>query len=158
MTDEIQQSTQKKTTFQNVDKEVDEGNKAYPNLTGRPKGSKNKHLNVRKKPREAVRSMLEAKSPRIMEKVIALGLDGDVQCLKMLMDRILPAHKSVELNTTKTDYSININVESLEAITDVSASPIDITPSMEEIEVMADKVSDSERSDAEEVVDGQDKQ
>jgi len=37
-------------------------------------------------------------------------MEGDVHCLKMCIDRILPVHKAVDPNRTKTDANIVINV------------------------------------------------
>jgi len=103
------------------------------------KARKENRLPVRKKQKQIVRQMLEDKSPLIMQKVISMGLDGDTTCLKMLVDRILPAHKSVSVAQTKTDYAININVGSLEDLPNeilaseevndvIEAKPIDVTP------------------------------
>lgn len=116
----------------------------HPLMTGRKKGQRS--LPVRKKPKELVRGMLEDKSPLIMQKVITLGLEGDVQCLKMLVDRILPAHKSVDVKQTKTDYAININVGSIEQLPEEVVDVIDVTPTepvdkLEEVED-ADKQQD----------------
>ena len=45
-------------------------------------------------------------------------MDGDVACLKMCMDRIIPAHKAVEIKHENQDMAINIVVESIgEAVT-----------------------------------------
>jgi len=104
-------------------------------------GHKNRRLPVRKKPREMVRSMLEDKSPLIMQKVITMGLDGDTQCLKMLVDRILPAHKSVDVRQTKTDYNISINVGALEDLPDEVQDVIDVT---EESQALTDMPSTAE--------------
>ena len=43
-------------------------------------------------------------------------LDGDRHCLKMCMDRIIPAHKAVEIKHEHRDLGINIIVESVKAI------------------------------------------
>lgn len=67
-----------------------------------------------KKVKNVARALIEDRSPQIVKKIISLGLAGDVACLKMLMDRIVPQHKSVDVKATKTDFAININVESLE--------------------------------------------
>ena len=99
---------------------------------GRPKGSKN--MTTRKKARNLAREMIEDKSPMIVKKVITMGLEGDVQCLKMLMDRIVPQHKSVDVKQTKQDFAININVESLEQLPKNVVDVIDMTDEAEALE------------------------
>jgi hypothetical protein len=79
------------------------------NPTGRPKGSINKYT-------ELSRQVLSAKGPEIVEKVIEMALAGDRHCLKMCMDRIVPAHKAVEIKHQHQDLGINIIVESVKAI------------------------------------------
>lgn len=111
---------------------MDETKPALP-VKGRKKGSKNKMVAPRKKVKNVARALIEDRSPAIVKKVISLGLAGDVACLKMLMDRIVPQHKSVDVKTTKTDYAININVESLEGISPKAVDFIDaVQPELEE--------------------------
>ena len=45
-----------------------------------------------------------------------MALAGDRHCLKMCMDRIIPAHKAVEIKHEHRDLGINIIVESVKAI------------------------------------------
>ncbi len=105
---------------------------------GRPKGAKNRIAAPRKKIKNVARSLIEDRSPQIIKKIISLGLAGDVQCLKMLMDRIVPQHKSVDMKATKTDYAISINVGSLEQLPPEMVDVIDVTPT----EVLDDKQQD----------------
>ena len=108
-----------------------------------PLSGKKKTLPVRKKPKQIARQMLEDKSPLIMQKVIAMGLDGDTTCLEMLVDRILPTHKAVDAKQTKTDYAININVGTLEQLPSEVIEAIDVTPTEVAIkEIQNDKQSD----------------
>ena len=79
------------------------------NPAGRPKGSVNKYTALS-------RELLSAKGPEIVEKVIEMALEGDRHCLKMCMDRIVPAHKAVEIKHQHQDLGINIIVESVKAI------------------------------------------
>jgi len=80
------------------------------NPTGRPKGSVNKYTIL-------AREVMSAKGVEIVNKVIEKALvDGDVHCLKMCMDRILPVHKAVDPNRAKTDSQVIINVASLDSI------------------------------------------
>ena len=79
------------------------------NPAGRPKGSVNKYTAL-------ARELMSNKSPEIVETVIAKALDGDVHCLKMCLDRILPVHKAVDSNRAKNDAQVIINVASIESI------------------------------------------
>lgn len=79
------------------------------NPAGRPKGSVNKYTAL-------ARELMSEKSGEIVQKVIDKAMDGDVHCLKMCMDRILPVQKAVDSNRTKSDAQVIINVASIESI------------------------------------------
>lgn len=79
------------------------------NPAGRPKGSVNKYTAL-------ARELMSNKSPEIVETVIAKALEGDVHCLKMCLDRILPVHKAVDSNRAKNDAQVIINVASIDSI------------------------------------------
>jgi len=76
------------------------------NPSGRPKGALNKYT-------ELSRELLSENGVMIVQKVIEKAMDGDVACLKMCMDRIIPAHKAVEIKHENQDMAINIVVESI---------------------------------------------
>ena len=84
---------------------------------GRPKGSVNKYTAL-------ARELMSNKSPEIVQKVIEKAMDGDVHCLKMCLDRILPVHKAVDSTRTKADAQVIINVSSLDNI----QQQLDVTP------------------------------
>jgi hypothetical protein len=73
------------------------------NPKGRPKGSVNKNTLL-------ARAMMSDRGVEVVQKVIDMAMEGDVHCLKMCIDRILPVHKAVDPNRTKTDANIVINV------------------------------------------------
>ena len=73
------------------------------NPKGRPKGSVNKYTQL-------ARELLSSRGEEIVEVVIAKALKGDVHCLKMCMDRIVPAQKAVEIKHTKSEDGLIINV------------------------------------------------
>ena len=117
--------------FENVEEPVKKrGNpnfkKGMPSLnpTGRPKGSENKYTAL-------AREVMSAKAPEIVNKVIEKALEGDVHCLKLCLDRILPVHKAIDPNRVKSDAQVIINVASLESI----QQSIDVTPEEELVEV-----------------------
>jgi len=90
---------------------------------GRPKGSVNKYTAL-------ARELMSNKSPEIVEKVIEKARDGDVHCLKMCLDRILPVHKAVDSTRTKADAQVIINVSSLDNI----QQQLDVIPGGELVE------------------------
>lgn len=61
-----------------------------PNPSGRPKGAKNKTTMF-------AEALLQGEAEAIVRKTIDLALAGDVQCLKICMDRLIPPKKQVEL-------------------------------------------------------------
>lgn len=83
---------------------------AYPGAAkGRPKGSLNKNTLL-------AREMMGIRGPAIVQKVIEMAMDGDVHCLKMCIDRILPVHKAIDPNRQKQDSQIVINVGASDSI------------------------------------------
>jgi hypothetical protein len=98
--------------MKNVSTKVDDKRKTMPHLVkkgqvlnpkGRPKGSVNKYTQL-------ARELLSSRGEEIVEVVIAKALKGDVHCLKMCMDRIVPAQKAVEIKHTKSEDGLIINV------------------------------------------------
>ena len=76
------------------------------NPAGRKKGQVNKYTELSKQ-------LLSEKGPEIVQMVIQRALEGDVTCLKMCMDRIVPAQKAIEVKHENQDMAINIVVESI---------------------------------------------
>ena len=102
--------------FENVEEPVKKrGNpnfkKGMPSLnpTGRPKGSVNKYAALS-------RELMNDNAVEIVAVVLAKAKEGDVHCLKMCLDRILPVHKAVDSTRTKSDAQVIINVASIESI------------------------------------------
>jgi hypothetical protein len=79
------------------------------NPNGRPKGSLNKYTLLS-------REMMTQKGPEIVNKIMEMAMEGDVHCLKMCIDRILPVHKAIDPNRAKQDSKIIINVGASESI------------------------------------------
>lgn len=84
-----------------------------PNPNGRPKGSVNKYTQL-------ARELLSSRGEEIVEVVIAKALKGDVHCLKMCMDRIVPAQKAIEIKHTKSEGGLTINVGTTEQIEEMA--------------------------------------
>jgi hypothetical protein len=93
------------------------------NPTGRPKGSVNKYTAL-------ARELMSEKSPEIVNKVISKAMEGDVHCLKMCLDRILPVQKAIDSTRTKSDAQVIINVSSLDSI----QQQLNVTPEAELVE------------------------
>ena len=83
------------------------------NPNGRPKGSVNKYTQL-------ARELLSSRGEEIVQVVIEKALKGDVHCLKMCMDRIVPAQKAVEIKHTKADTGLVINVGTSEQIQEMA--------------------------------------
>lgn len=61
------------------------------NPSGRPKGTKDK--------RTELRELLRPHAPVLVEKAVEMALDGDTTALKICLDRIIPAMRSVEIKS-----------------------------------------------------------
>lgn len=117
-----------------TEKKVD-GRKSLPQLfkkgqsgnpKGRPKGSVNKYT-------ELSRALLSERGPEIVNVVIEKALKGDVHCLKMCMDRIVPPQKAVEIKHTKDDGGLVINVGTTDQIEEMSKNK-----TLKDVEVKSD--------------------
>jgi hypothetical protein len=77
---------------------------------GRPPGSKNKITQL-------VEQLAEGKAEQLIRKALELAEAGDVQCLRMILDRLWPIRKGqpVQLNVTP----INNSKDVLSAITSI---------------------------------------
>ena len=86
------------------------------NPKGREKGSVNKFTALS-------REIMSAKGPEVVQKVIDKAMEGDVHCLKMCIDRILPVQKAVDPNRNRHDAQVIINVASIESIEEQISKP-----------------------------------
>ena len=102
------------------------------NPAGRPKGSVGKYTAL-------ARELMSEKSTEIVQKVIDKAMEGDVHCLKMCMDRILPVQKAVDSNRAKNDAQVIINVASIDSI-EQKASEYDDAELIEPVEKSDDEV------------------
>ena len=65
------------------------------NPSGRPKGTKDK--------RTELRELLQPHAPALIEKAVEMALEGDTTALKMCLDRIIPAMRSVEITSGQNE-------------------------------------------------------
>ena len=88
-----------------------------PGNPGKPKGAKHKAT-------LAARGLIQTKGRRLTQKAIQLALEGDLQALKLCLDRIVPVARDMPV-------SIDLSGDPAEAASRVLAavSATDITPS-----------------------------
>jgi len=106
------------------------------NPNGRPKGSVNKYTQL-------ARELLSSRGEEIVEVVIDKALKGDVHCLKMCMDRIVPPQKAVEIKHTRDDGGLVINVGTTDQISEMAKGKKLKNPDVKsDDEVIAEVVAD----------------
>ena len=104
MEDTIQQETKidRRTTMEHLFKPGQSGNPK-----GRPRGTKNKM-------KALAEGLIGTNASKIVRKVIQMALEGDQACLKMCMDRIIPAQRAIDIEKTESkNQTINITVEAM---------------------------------------------
>lgn len=107
------------------------------NPKGRPIGSVNKYTQL-------ARELLSSRGEEIVEVVIAKALKGDVHCLKMCMDRIVPQQKAVEIKHTKGEEQIVINVSSSQQLQEMAkGKKLKDVKVKSDDEVIAEVINDS---------------
>lgn len=86
------------------DTKFKKGQSGNPN--GRPKGAKNKAT--------VLNEILSDKDKdAIIAKVVERAKEGDIQAIKIVMDRIFPSLKAMEISTGDADQGVQINIGSL---------------------------------------------
>jgi len=83
---------------------------------GRPKGMKNKATIFKEVIREGFEKRLLKDGMRVIDAVVEQAIEGNMQAAKLLLDRILPTTKSIDLEELEKRHGvkIQINVGSLE--------------------------------------------
>lgn len=79
------------------------------NPAGRPKGSKNRMKLL-------AEQLIGNNAKAIVKKVIDMALHGNEACLKMCMDRILPAQRAVDGAQGEKQAAINIFIEAAKQV------------------------------------------
>ena len=88
------------------------------NPKGRPKGSKNRM-------KALAEGLIGNNAGKIVKKVIEMALAGDQACLKMCMDRIIPAQRAIDQDANdKGKQVININVESMKGLPQIQIQEV----------------------------------
>jgi hypothetical protein len=83
---------------------------------GRPKGAKNNTTIFKEVIREGFEKQLLKDGMKVVEAVIKKALDGDMTAAKLLLDRILPTTKAIDLDDLENakGFSISVNIGNLE--------------------------------------------
>jgi hypothetical protein len=68
--------------------------------TGRPKGAKNKTTLVKEAVKGHWDELMVSKARDVFNKAVEMALEGDTQCIKMIMDRAVPVSKAVDINAS----------------------------------------------------------
>jgi len=68
--------------------------------TGRPKGAKNKTTLVKEAIKGHWDELMVDKARDVFNKAVEMALEGDTQCIKMIMDRAVPVSKAVDINAS----------------------------------------------------------
>lgn len=76
---------------------------------GRPKGSKNKSKLLAEVIRTKSEEQILKHLPKILEATIEQAQKGNMQAVKLLLDRVLPAKRSVEVGT-KDEGGLKVNI------------------------------------------------
>jgi hypothetical protein len=93
-----------------------EKKKRGANLKGRPKGVLNKTTLFKQVMQEGFEVALEKDFKKVLRTVIDKAIDGDMVAAKMLLDRVVPTSKAIDLDdlAKSKGLTISINVGSLE--------------------------------------------
>lgn len=85
------------------------------NPRGRPKGSKNKATILREALAQDFDKALKKEFSEIMDALVSQAKKGDMKAIKIIMDRVVPVTKAVEINDKSgKSQGIYINIEGME--------------------------------------------
>lgn len=84
------------------------------NPNGRPKGSKNKATVISEAIQGKLVGQLEKDAQHILMKTIEMAKDGDTTCIKLLMDRLMPAMRAGDNAGSSGVGGISITVNTLD--------------------------------------------
>jgi len=110
-----------------IDKQLPEKKKRGANLKGRPKGVQNKTTLFKQAMQEGFEKKLQTDFKRVLDAVVTKAIEGDMAAAKMLLDRVIPTSKAIDLDdlAKSKGLTISINVGSLEEARNVSVTPLE---------------------------------
>lgn len=83
---------------------------------GRPKGAKNKTTLFKEAIRDGFEDRLMKDGMKVVDAVVAKAIEGDMTAAKLLLDRILPTTKAIDLDALEKakGLTISLNIGNLE--------------------------------------------
>ena len=110
----------------------EEATKRLP--SGRPKGAKNKTTLFKEVIRDGFERAMERDAQKVIKAVIEKAILGDMTAAKLLLDRILPTTKAIDLDDLENSkgFSISVNIGNLEL-------PKHLKPDVNVIDVIKEK-------------------
>lgn len=106
-------------TRKNTDKRVTEKSLSNLNRRGRPPGAKNNSTLFKEAMKQGFEQLLLKEGEKVFMVVVEKAKEGDMTAAKMILDRIVPVAKSIDVNATDIASAggITIHIESLTAST-----------------------------------------
>lgn len=102
------------------------------NPAGRPKGSRNKASFI-------VQSMLEGEAEDIAKKLVEMAKQGEMQAIKMIIERLLPPLKELPFNGDLQLDSGNIAEDYNNLLEDIAAGEITLSEAKELADILEGK-------------------
>ncbi len=104
------------------------------NLAGRSKGIRNKITFERLALEDTLREVLAKHSPKLLEKAILMGLNGNDRIMRALLDKLLATPKHDDPGEAR-DNKIEVVIQSLSTKIEGGKSPkITVTPPLEKVD------------------------
>ena len=92
---------------------------------GRPKGAKNKTTLVKEAIKGHWDELMITKARAVFDKTVELALEGDTQCIKMIMDRAVPVSKAVDITASDIGQTGGITIVIEEIVTEKKGNVIE---------------------------------
>ena len=77
---------------------------------GRPKGAVNKTTIFKEVIREGFEKTMEKDAQKVINAVVTKAIEGDMQAAKLLLDRILPTTKAIDLDQLENSKGLTISI------------------------------------------------
>jgi len=77
---------------------------------GRPKGAVNKTTIFKEVIREGFEKTMEKDAKKVINAVVEKAIEGDMQAAKLLLDRILPTTKAIDLDQLENSKGLTISI------------------------------------------------
>jgi DNA-binding protein len=85
------------------------------NPRGRPKGAKSKSTVLREACEQGFEQKLRKDFKKVLDSVVDAAVKGDMKAAKMIMDRVIPVQRAVDMNEmVDKNFGITISIENME--------------------------------------------